>query len=65
MEFLPDHATDSDFFFSFVSVTDRFIAELGPVASGQVPKNSGPKYENLVKGLKHIQIKVCSIFIYL
>jgi hypothetical protein len=43
----------------FVSVTDRFLAELGPVAQGQVPKDLDMKYENLVKGLDHIQIKVC------
>ncbi|KAF8212053.1 cell morphogenesis N-terminal-domain-containing protein [Mycena galopus ATCC 62051] len=42
----------------FVSVTDRFLAELGPVAHGQVPKDLDMKYENLVKGLTHIQIKV-------
>ena len=43
---------------SFMSVTDRFLAELGPFASGQVPKDLDMKYENLVGGLKHIQIKV-------
>lgn len=42
----------------FVSVTDRFLAELGPVASNQMPKDLESKYENLVKGLRHIQIKV-------
>ncbi|KAJ7063490.1 cell morphogenesis N-terminal-domain-containing protein [Mycena amicta] len=42
----------------FVSVTDRFLAELGPVAQGQVPKDLDMKYENLVKGINHIQIKV-------
>ncbi|KAF8886530.1 cell morphogenesis N-terminal-domain-containing protein [Infundibulicybe gibba] len=42
----------------FVSVTDRFLAELGPIAQGQVPKDLDMKYENLIKGLKHIQIKV-------
>ncbi|KAF8067774.1 cell morphogenesis N-terminal-domain-containing protein [Lyophyllum atratum] len=42
----------------FMSVTDRFLAELGPVAQGQVPKDLDMKYENLVRGLKHIQIKV-------
>ncbi|KAG6873883.1 hypothetical protein C0995_009662 [Termitomyces sp. Mi166 len=42
----------------FMSVTDRFLAELGPVAHGQVPKDLDMKYENLVRGLKHIQIKV-------
>jgi hypothetical protein len=39
-------------------VTDRFLGELGPVASGQVPKDLDAKYENLIKGLKHVQIKV-------
>ncbi|KAJ7219440.1 cell morphogenesis N-terminal-domain-containing protein [Mycena pura] len=42
----------------FVSVTDRFLAELGPVAQGQVPKDLDMKYENLVKGINHIQVKV-------
>ncbi|CAK5277635.1 unnamed protein product [Mycena citricolor] len=42
----------------FVSVTDRFLAELGPVANGQVPRDLEMKYENLVKGINHIQIKV-------
>ncbi|KAJ7632784.1 cell morphogenesis N-terminal-domain-containing protein [Roridomyces roridus] len=42
----------------FVSVTDRFLAELGPVAHGQVPKDLDMKYENLVKGINHIQVKV-------
>ncbi|KAK7020471.1 cell morphogenesis N-terminal-domain-containing protein [Favolaschia claudopus] len=42
----------------FVSVTDRFLSELGPVAHGQVPKDLDMKYENLVKGINHIQIKV-------
>ncbi|KAF5362660.1 hypothetical protein D9758_009577 [Tetrapyrgos nigripes] len=42
----------------FVSVTDRFLAELAPVAQGQVPKDLDMKYENLVQGIKYIQIKV-------
>ncbi|KAI5120892.1 hypothetical protein M0805_002992 [Coniferiporia weirii] len=42
----------------FVSVTDRFLAELGPVASNQIPKDMDVKYENLVRALKHIEIKV-------
>ncbi|KAI0264751.1 cell morphogenesis N-terminal-domain-containing protein [Gloeopeniophorella convolvens] len=42
----------------FISVTDRFLAELGPVAQGQVAKDVDLKYENLIRGLKHIQIKV-------
>lgn len=49
----------------FVSVTDRFLAELGPVAHGQVPKDLDMKYENLVKGIKHIQIKVCLTYLSL
>jgi len=44
----------------FISVTDRFLAELHPVAMGQVPKDLAAKYENLVRGLKHIKIKVYS-----
>ena len=46
------------FCFRFISVTDRFLAELGPVAMGLVSKDQGAKYENLVKGLTHIKIKV-------
>lgn len=42
----------------FVSVTDRFLAELGPVALNQIPKDLDMKYENLVKALRHVQIKV-------
>jgi hypothetical protein len=42
----------------FLSVTDRFLVELGPVASGQVPKDPDMKHGNLVKGLKHIHLKV-------
>ncbi|KAH8993639.1 cell morphogenesis N-terminal-domain-containing protein [Lactarius hatsudake] len=42
----------------FITVTDRFLAELERVASGQVVKDVDSKYENLVRGLKHIQIKV-------
>jgi len=45
-------------FLRFISVTDRFLAELGPVAMGQVSKDQGAMYENLVKGLTHIKIKV-------
>ncbi|KZV99602.1 hypothetical protein EXIGLDRAFT_698301 [Exidia glandulosa HHB12029] len=41
----------------FVSLTDRFIAELAPIANGQVPKEAEPKFEHIVMGLKHIQMK--------
>lgn len=41
-----------------MSVTDRFLGELSPIALGQVPKDLDMKYENLVKGIRHIQIKV-------
>ncbi|KAI0076513.1 hypothetical protein K474DRAFT_1622759 [Panus rudis PR-1116 ss-1] len=46
----------------FESVTDRFLAELGPVAAGQVPKDSDYKYEFLVKGLRHIPIKAIRVW---
>ncbi|KAF9226296.1 hypothetical protein BS17DRAFT_777012 [Gyrodon lividus] len=42
----------------FVSVTDRFLKELAPVAHGHVPKDLDTKFENLVKGLRYVQIKV-------
>jgi hypothetical protein len=42
----------------FITVTDRFLAELERVSSGQVVKDVDSRYENLVRGLKHIQIKV-------
>ncbi|KAK2461035.1 hypothetical protein APHAL10511_006976 [Amanita phalloides] len=44
--------------FRFMSVTDRFLAELAPLSSGQVPKDHDMKFEYLLKGLQHIQIKV-------
>ena len=45
-------------FARFIGVTDRFLAELRPVSSGQVLKDVDLRYENLVKGLRHIQLKV-------
>ncbi|EJF63380.1 hypothetical protein DICSQDRAFT_82970 [Dichomitus squalens LYAD-421 SS1] len=42
----------------FESVTDRFLTELAPVAAGQVSKDADLKYENIVKGLRNINIKV-------
>ncbi|CCM04734.1 uncharacterized protein FIBRA_06922 [Fibroporia radiculosa] len=63
----PNHRINADLYATllgqianirFESVTDRFLVELGPVAAGQVPKDSDFKYENLVKGLRHVQIKV-------
>ncbi|KAG1858767.1 cell morphogenesis N-terminal-domain-containing protein [Suillus subalutaceus] len=42
----------------FVSVTDRFLCELEPVANGQVAKDLDTKYEHLVKGLRHVQLRV-------
>ncbi|OBZ78148.1 Cell morphogenesis protein PAG1 [Grifola frondosa] len=62
-----NHRSNADLFASilgnlsnvrFESVTDRFLAELSPIAAGQVPKDGDFKYENLVKGLKHVHIKV-------
>ncbi|KAH9854750.1 cell morphogenesis N-terminal-domain-containing protein [Lenzites betulinus] len=45
----------------FESVTDRFLTELGPIAAGQVAKDADMRFENLVKGLKHIHIKASQI----
>lgn len=45
----------------FESVTDRFLAELKPVAAGHITRDD-LKYENLVSGLKHVQIKVGCMF---
>lgn len=42
----------------FESVTDRFLAELRPVAAGYVTRDGDLRFENLVGGLKHVQIKV-------
>lgn len=42
----------------FVSVTDRFVSELGPVALGQVSRDSEARFEALVRGMKYIPIKV-------
>jgi|ERR1700761_7643074 len=42
----------------FESVTDRFMSELRPLAEGQVQRDGDMKYENLVKGVRHLQIKV-------
>ncbi|KAH0834852.1 hypothetical protein J3R83DRAFT_10475 [Lanmaoa asiatica] len=42
----------------FMSVTDRFLNELAPVAHGQIAKDLDTKFENLVKGLRYVQIKV-------
>ncbi|EJD54741.1 hypothetical protein AURDEDRAFT_79755 [Auricularia subglabra TFB-10046 SS5] len=41
----------------FVSLTDRFISELQPLATGQVPKEVEPKFEHIVRGLRHIKLK--------
>jgi hypothetical protein len=47
----------------FESVTDRFRVEFGPLAAGQVPKDSDLKYEYLVKGLQYVQVKVSNSYI--
>ncbi|KAG2352115.1 cell morphogenesis protein N-terminal [Suillus spraguei] len=41
----------------FVSVTDRFLCELEPVMNDQVAKYLDTKYEHLVKGLRHVQLR--------
>jgi len=45
-----------------MSVTDRFLAELSHVTTSQMSKDADVKYENLVKALRHIKIKVNSNF---
>jgi hypothetical protein len=47
----------------FISVTDRFVAELAPVASGQVMKDADMHYEMLLRGLKHIRMKASRPFL--
>ena len=47
-----------------MSVTDRFLAELSPLSSGNVPKGYDMRYEYLLKGLQHIQIKVGDSFAF-
>lgn len=42
----------------FVSLADRFIAELSVLGTGQVPKEAEPRFEHLVRGLQHMQLKV-------
>ncbi|PPR02256.1 hypothetical protein CVT24_011605 [Panaeolus cyanescens] len=42
----------------FTSVTYRFVSELQPIMNSGTTKDLGPKYENLVKGISHIKIKV-------
>ena len=41
-----------------MSVTDRFLNALGPIASGNIPKDTDLKYENLVKSLRHVAIRL-------
>jgi hypothetical protein len=52
-------------FFRFTSVTDRFLAELASVTNAQVSKDADMKYENLVRGLRHIKIKVGKLVLWL
>ncbi|KIY63168.1 hypothetical protein CYLTODRAFT_494122 [Cylindrobasidium torrendii FP15055 ss-10] len=42
----------------FESIAAQFLGELRPVSQGQVPKDLDMKYENLVRGMRHVQIKV-------
>ncbi|KAG8827735.1 Cell morphogenesis protein PAG1 [Serendipita sp. 401] len=44
--------------FRFQSVTDRFTAALRPIRDGKVGKDEDGRFETLLKGLRHIQIKV-------
>lgn len=47
--------------FSFLSITDRFLHELNPLAAGQVPKDSDARFENIVMGLRYIEINVSGL----
>lgn len=50
---------ETDFFlFRFVSVTDRFVLALGPLAAGQVLKDGGMRYENIIRGIEYIKLRV-------
>ncbi|KAG9015079.1 Cell morphogenesis protein PAG1 [Tulasnella sp. 427] len=42
----------------FVSVTDRFVLALSPLAAGQVLKDGGMRYENIIRGIEYIKLKV-------
>lgn len=42
----------------FETVADRFVAELKPVMAGYVIRDGDIRYENLVRGIRHIQLKV-------
>ncbi|KDQ10267.1 hypothetical protein BOTBODRAFT_178297 [Botryobasidium botryosum FD-172 SS1] len=42
----------------FVTVTDRFLHELAPLAAAQVPRDHDLRFENIVRGLKHIKLRV-------
>ena len=55
---IGEHIVAQTGFSRFISVTDRFLAELRPVSSGQVLKDMDLRYENLVRGLRHVQLKV-------
>lgn len=64
----PNHRTNGDLYATllghiararFVSVTDRFVSELGPVVQGQViPKELDVKFDNVIRAMRYIQIKV-------
>ncbi|GJJ10469.1 hypothetical protein Clacol_004695 [Clathrus columnatus] len=42
----------------FETVADRFIAELKPLITGYVNRDGDIKFENLVRGIRHVQLKV-------
>ena len=44
-------------FCRFFTVTDRILAELGPVTLGLIAKDQDNKFENPVRGMGYIQIK--------
>lgn len=44
----------------FLTVSDRFAVELGKhVSTGPLPKDSEAKVAHLLKGMKHLKLRVC------
>ncbi len=41
-----------------MSVTDRYLHELRPLTLDQLQKESDPRLEHLLTGLRHLEIKV-------
>lgn len=42
----------------FQSVADRFVAVLGQIEKGNVPKEAEPKYEQVIRSMRFLKLKV-------